>query len=160
MSGDDKNDALAAALGRVPSGLFVCSCGVGDASRPFVASWVMQASFEPPAISIAIEDGRDALSVLDAHEGLLTLSILPEGGQALMKPFFGGDDSAPFGDLELAQTASDGRYLADALAWLECREASRARIGKHHIVLAEVLDGSMLREGTPLVHVRKNGMRY
>lgn len=155
-----RDETLAAALGRVTSGLFVCSCGTGDASRPFIASWVMQAAFEPPTISVAIEEGREALEVLDAHAGHLTLSILPDDGQALMKPFFGGDESAPFGELDVVTTESGGRYLAAALAWLECRQIARTQVGKHQIVFAEVVAGAMLREGQPLVHVRKNGMRY
>lgn len=152
-------DDFARALGRIPSGLFICSCGTGADSHPFLASWVMQASFEPPTVSVAIEDGRDVLRVLEETRRM-TLSILPDGGQALMKPFFGGDENKPFGDLALGETAAGGKYLRDAHAWLDCREIERTRIGGHHIVFAEVEDAAVLHDAEPIIHVRKNGLRY
>lgn len=157
----ERDDALGSALGRVPSGIFVCSCGTGDASRPFIASWVMQSSFDPPSVSVAIEDGRDALEVLGDSDGRFTLSILPaDSGHAMMKPFFSGDAERPYGDLATLRTEDDGIYLADALAWLECRELTRCRAGQHVLVVGEVLTGGTLRDGEPLVHVRKTGYSY
>lgn len=153
-------DAIGRALGRIPSGIFVVSCGVGDDVHPFIASWVMQASFEPPAISVVIEDERHALEVIAKCEGRFTLSVLPEDGHNLMKPFFGGDGSAPFGDLRTRTTSSGGVYLADSTAWLDCREVTRCRVGKHNLLVGEVTDGNVVHEGAPLVHVRKHGFSY
>lgn len=121
----------------------------------------MQSSFDPPSVSVAIEQGRDALDVLGEHDGRFTLSILPTGdGHALMKPFFSGDETKPFGDLATSRAPDGGVFLDDALAWLECREVTRAIVGNHVLVVGEVLAGATLRDGEPLVHVRKTGYSY
>ena len=38
-------DGFAAALGRIPSGLFIVSWRAADADRGMLASWVMQSGF-------------------------------------------------------------------------------------------------------------------
>ena len=77
-------DGFAAALGRIPSGLFIVSWRAADADRGMLASWVMQSGFEPPLVSVAVGTSRDLLAVVRAggvRAGrigawrLLTLSI-------------------------------------------------------------------------------------
>ena len=56
---DDKNDDLAKVLGRIPSGVFVLTCGDGAGNMTgMLASWVQQAAFEPPMISVGVKNGR------------------------------------------------------------------------------------------------------
>ena len=155
-----RDEALGQALGKTPSGLFVCACGSGQAAVPFVASWVQQAGMDPPMISVAIQKGRPALEALDAGGGILALSNLPEGGDALMKPFFGPPGEDPFGGLATARGPNGGVYLQDGLAWLEARAASRCESADHVIVVAEVVAGAVLRSGEPRVHIRKTGFSY
>ena len=56
---------IPAALGRIPSGLFVVAWRDGDADRCMLASWVMQAGFAPPQVSVAIAASRELLGALD-----------------------------------------------------------------------------------------------
>jgi flavin reductase (DIM6/NTAB) family NADH-FMN oxidoreductase RutF len=50
--------------------------------------------------------------------------------------------------------------LADALAYLECRVAERLPAGDHDLFIACVVEGRVLAEGQPMVHVRKSGLHY
>ncbi|MCB9880615.1 MAG: flavin reductase [Planctomycetes bacterium] len=153
-------DAVGRALGRIPSGIFVCVCGRAPTVVPFIASWVMQASFEPPAVTVAIEETRAALDALEASDGQFTLSILPELRHDLMKPFFQKNATDPFGDSKIATSPQGGTYLTESLAWLDCRKLTECSVGKHRIIVGEILDGNMLAEGAPIVHVRKHGFSY
>jgi hypothetical protein len=54
-------DGPAIALGRIPSGLFVISWQEAGADRTMLASWVMQAGFAPPVVSVAVAPSRDLL---------------------------------------------------------------------------------------------------
>ena len=45
-------------LGRVPSGIFILTAGSGDRATGMLASWVMQAGFEPPMVSVAVKKER------------------------------------------------------------------------------------------------------
>ena len=53
-----------AALGRVPSGLFILTARVGDRETGMLASWVQQCSFDPPQVSAAFARDRWVLDWL------------------------------------------------------------------------------------------------
>jgi len=148
---------IAAALGRIPSGLFVLAWRDGDADRCMLASWVMQAGFVPPQVSVAVASTRDLLAALD-RGATFAVNILAESQRALLARF-GKPTADAFAGLDLHRTATGTAVLADAAAWLDCRPTARATHGDHVLVLAEVVAAS----GTgaePAIHVRKNGLRY
>jgi len=145
------------ALGRIPSGLFVVAWRDGDADRCMLASWVMQAGFAPPQVSVAIAASRELLGALDRGT-TFAVSVLADAQRSLLARFGKPADDA-FAGLAVQRTATGAAVLADAAAWLDCRPTARAAHGDHVVVLAEVVAGG----GTgaePAVHVRKNGLRY
>lgn len=148
------------ALGAIPSGLFICSCGEGATSVPFVASFVQQVAMDPPAVCVSFEASRAGLRAVDEQNGAFTLSILPAGRDDLMRPFFGGSSVDPFRGLATQGAPGGGRFLAESLAWLECREIERAPCGGHVLVIGQVLAGARLRQGKPRIHLRRNGFTY
>ena len=154
-------DGLAAALGRIPSGLFVITWREGDSDRAMLASWVMQAGFVPPAVSLAVAATRDLLAAIDRGVPLV-VNLLTESQRPLLarfgKPAAPGDD--PFAGLAVLRTASGTAALQASGGWLECRALSRATAGDHVVVVAEVVGGDCASSEEPLVHVRKNGLRY
>lgn len=149
--------AIAAALGRIPSGLFVVAWRDGASDRCMLASWVMQAGFTPPQVSVAMGTSRDLLAAIDRGAGF-TVSVLAESQRSLLARF-GKPGPDPFAGLEIVRAANGVAALADAAAWLDCRPTARASGGDHVVVLAEVqaAGGS---EAEPAVHLRKNGLRY
>lgn len=128
-----------------------------------LASWVMQAGFVPPTLSIAIAPGRDLLAAIE--RGMpFAVNVLAEGQRPLLARFGrpAGPGEDPFATLAIGRTPSGSAVLAEAAAWLECR--SRGRIGgddtDHVVVVAEVVAAGGAGGLDPLVHVRKNGLRY
>lgn len=149
----------AAALGRIPSGLFVVAWRDAGQDRALLASWIMQAGFEPPAISLAIAATRDLLATLDAGTSF-TVSVLGESQRSLVGRF-AKPSAEPFAGLDVRRTGTGVAVLADAAAWFECRPRARADAGGDHVVVvAEVLATAAAEGRTPLVHIRKNGLRY
>lgn len=154
---DTADAGISTALGRIPSGLFVVSWRAADADRGMLASWVMQAGFAPPLVSVAVATSRDLLADLDRGT-TFAVSVLAESQRSLLARF-GKPAADAFADLAIHRTQAGVAVLADAAAWLDCRPAARAAHGDHVIVLAEVVAAG----GTgaePAVHVRKNGLRY
>ena len=153
----DTAPGIAAALGRIPSGLFVVAWRDEAADRCMLASWVMQAGFAPPQVSVAIALERDLLAAVDAGRPF-AISVLADSQRSLLARF-GKPSADAFAGLDIQRTASGVAALADAAAWLECRVTARAAGGDHVIVLAEVTaaGGS---GAEPAIHVRKNGLRY
>ena len=151
------DSGIPAALGRIPSGLFIVAWRAGDEDRCMLASWVMQAGFAPPQVSVAVASSRDLVAALDRGANF-AVSVLAESQRSLLARF-GKPSPDAFAGLNVHRTTTGAAVLADAAAWLDCRPTARAAHGDHVVVLAEVITGG----GTgaePAVHVRKNGLRY
>lgn len=157
---DTPTEALAGALGRVPSGLFVIATRLAGRDIGFVGSFVQQVSFAPPTVMVAIASGRDHLAGMRTS-GRFTVSVLGEGDKGLMRPFFkASDEASPFAQLATLTTPTGGLVLTEALAWLDCLVVSEVTTGDHVVVFGVVEGGARLRDGAPLVHVRRNGLTY
>jgi flavin reductase (DIM6/NTAB) family NADH-FMN oxidoreductase RutF len=153
--------ALAEALGKVPSGLFVLTARNGEAEAAMLASWVQQCAFKPPAVTVAVKQGR-AVGAWLVPGARFTLNVLEEGNKALLRHFGKGFEPGQpaFEGIATKPPASGGTLLADALAYLDCVVTARHPAGDHDLIVATVVGGEPLREGRPMVHVRKSGLNY
>lgn len=154
-------DSLAAALGRVPSGLFILTTGHGARATGMLVSWVQQCSFVPPQVSIAIRKDRELHDSLAAGARLV-LNIIPEGGKAFIAHFGKSSTSGESAFEGLAMRCDDRMppILLDAHAYLTGRVVDHVDAGDHTLLIARVDSGAMLHDGKPTVHLRKNGLKY
>jgi flavin reductase (DIM6/NTAB) family NADH-FMN oxidoreductase RutF len=154
-------DSLAAALGRIPSGLFVLTARAGTDETGMLASWVQQCSFDPPRVSVAVNKQRDLLEWL-ADGATFVLNVLPEGGRALVAHFGKGfaRGEPAFTGLKVTREGETPPVLLESHAYLVCRVANRVDAGDHVLIIAGVTGGAVLHDAKPTVHVRKNGLRY
>jgi hypothetical protein len=58
-------ESIGAAIGRIPSGVFVITAQRGEQKIGMMASWVAQAGFEPPCISVAIHPEREIYAAIE-----------------------------------------------------------------------------------------------
>jgi flavin reductase (DIM6/NTAB) family NADH-FMN oxidoreductase RutF len=161
MKAESEDDSLAAALGRIPSGLFVLTVRHGDQETGMLASWVQQCSFDPPQITAALRQGRAVLAWL-TQGATFALNVIPEGGKALVAHFGKGFEvgQPAFQGLEVKRDNENPPILLASHAYLICRVASQLEVGDHNLVVGRVTEGSVLNAGHPTVHVRKNGLKY
>ncbi len=158
---EEQRQQMFAALGRIPSGLFVLTVRKGEQETGVLTSWVQQCSFEPPQVSVALKQGREIGGWL-TQGATFVLNILDDSqtdmvghfgrGFALGEPAFEG--------LELDRSPGGHPVLAEAHAYLECEVASRCGAGDHDLLIARLVGGRRLNEGEPMVHVRKRGSHY
>lgn len=157
-----EKDILAKALGKIPSGLYVVTVRGGAEATAFLASWVMQAGFEPPMVTVAVKTGRPAQPLLDAGAAF-SVNVIPAGPGPLLKHFSRGfaPGENPYAGLQVERGGNGVEVLPDALAVLECRVAGALRGGDHVVYLGEVT-AARFRDGAgePAVHIRKNGLNY
>ncbi|MEQ8537338.1 MAG: diflavin flavoprotein [Coleofasciculus sp. D1-CHI-01] len=154
-------DRTAQAVGRIVGSLCVVAGQRGNVRSGMLASWVTQASFNPPGITVAIAKDR-AVESLTHTEDSFVLNILKEGMNVrrhFLQSFAPGDDR--FAGLE-TETAENGcPIIKDALAYLECTVQSRMDCGDHWLVYAVVDNGQVLQSiGMTAVHHRKSGNHY
>jgi flavin reductase (DIM6/NTAB) family NADH-FMN oxidoreductase RutF len=158
-AGDPKQ--YLAALGRVPSGLFVLTARSGSEETGVLTSWVQQCSFEPPQVTVALKQGRGVSAWL-TPDAAFVLNILDDTQTDMIAHFGRGFDPGQpaFTGLEVERSPGGLPVLGEALAYLECRVAGRCQAGDHDLVIGRVVGGRMLNEGQPMIHVRKSGSHY
>ena len=154
----------AAAVGRIVGSLCAVTAKNGDAQSAMLASWVSQASFNPPALTVAVAKERAVESFL-LKGAKFNLNVLQEGNEketikALLKPFKPGENRFGDMDVEISQN-NECAIVTEALSYLECEVSERMECGDHWVVLAKVNDGKLLKEGgLTAIHHRKTGTSY
>ncbi|HEY2760750.1 MAG TPA: flavin reductase family protein [Pirellulales bacterium] len=153
--------SFAGALGQIPSGLFILSVRQAEMETGMLASWVVQAGFEPPMLTVAVKLGRYVADWLTAGAPFV-LNIIGEEHKSLISRFGKGFEPGElaFEGLNIERTVDQTPILADALGWLECRPMKHFDSGDHRIFLTEITAGELAGSGKPYVHIRKNGLRY
>lgn len=151
------------AMGRISGGLYIITAQKGETNGAMLASWVTQASFEPPGFTVAVAKDRAIESLLQVDDTFV-LNILEEGNyQNLMKHFLkrfppGADR---FAGVKIKTANNGSPILIDALAYLECQVVSRMDCGDHWIVYSKVSTGRVSKpDALTAVHHRKVGNYY
>jgi flavin reductase (DIM6/NTAB) family NADH-FMN oxidoreductase RutF len=152
---------LAPILGRVPSGIFILTLRHEGQETGMLASWVMQAGFDPPMISVAVRQDRYVAEWLTAGSPFV-LNVVAAGQKSLLSHFARGFDSdqPAFEGLRIERTPRGAAILLDTIGHLECEPAGHVDSGDHRVFLAKVVDGRLESEDEPMIHVRNNGMKY
>ncbi len=160
MSTDPQKE-LGAALGRIPSGLFIVTLRRGEAETGLLASWVQQCGFDPPQVSLAIRREREVIAWLTVGAPF-TLNILDDTQTDMIAHFGKGFalNEPAFAGLEVERPADGGPVLCDALAYLHCEVTGRCPAGDHDLFIGRALSGRLLNEGHPMVHIRRSGFHY
>lgn len=152
---------VAAILGRVPSGVYVLTLGDEGRETGMLVSWVMQAGFEPPMITVALRHGRQAADCL-ADGRPFALNVIGEGQKRLLSHFARGPQPGQpaFDGIAVEHTPRGVPVLLGTVGHLECEAVSHQDSGDHRVFLARVVDGRLFDDKRPMVHVRHNGLHY
>lgn len=160
---DDKTrHNVGAAIGRIPSGLFVLTARNEDRRLGMLTSWVQQVSFQPPMISIAVAKGR-AIMPLISESRRFGLCQLPRDEKIILRKFAGHLDPSddPFLGFEMnGDTVTDLPILANVLGFLECEVVCHLDVDGDHDLFVGRARGGQFIAGEPYVHLRKNGFTY
>lgn len=127
-----------------------------------LASWVSQATFAPPGLTIAVAKERAVESLLHSGNSFV-LNILQEGKHSalmkhFLKPFEPGEER--FQGIETEEAENGSPILKDALAYVECEVNDRMECGDHWVIYAIAQRGKVLHDGITAVHHRKTGSYY
>ena len=162
-----KTNPTLQALGRVVGSLCVLTASKGkeenNVKSAMLASWVSQASFSPPGLSIAVAKDRAVESLLQKGDtfalNILSANNLKEPLKRFSKPFAPGENR--FSGLETEETPNGQIIITESLAWLDASVKDRMECGDHWVIYAEVNYGSVIRkDDLTAVHHRKSGSNY
>jgi flavorubredoxin/flavin reductase (DIM6/NTAB) family NADH-FMN oxidoreductase RutF len=156
-----QSDRTEQAIGRVVGSLCVITANQGETPIGILTSWVSQATFTPPGVTVAIPKDR-AEGVLDHPDTPFVLNILKEGRNVrrnFLRATAPGEDRF---DTLTTEAASNGcPVLLDALAYLECKVSNRMDCGDHWLLYATIENGKVLEtSGITAVQHRKSASAY
>ena len=164
---ESRSNPAVLALGRVVGSLCVLTTvkgsGESQLSGAMVASWVSQASFSPPGLTVAVAKDRAVEALLHVGDAF-AINVLASGRETgpmkqFLQPFAPGADR--LAGLELEHSPGGLPVLPEALAWLECTVKQRMECGDHWLLYAEAKAGSVLdAAATTAVHQRRSGANY
>lgn len=142
-------------------GLYVVTTAHGDDHGAFTANWLVQSSFEPPMITIAVEHAAHSRQVLEAG-GVFAVHVLRADQRELAGQF--GRATAKVGDKLADYPTHPGStgcpLLEDTLGAIECRVVGQLPSGDHILFVAEVVDAHEFQpDGDPLT-MAAAGFRY
>ncbi len=143
-------------------GLYVVMSKDDAVVNAFTANWLTQVSFEPPLLTISIENDAKSLSMI-RHSQTFTINVLPKvaepkklAGQ-LGKSYNNHPDKLSGIDYSLVQDTYP--ILQDALSWVACKVQSSIPAGDSTLIIAEIIDAGLLNEGEPLT-MKEAGFRH
>jgi len=161
----DLSSQLAPILGRVPSGVFILVAGDANGrTTGLLTSWIQQASFEPPQVTVAVNRSRYLNDWL-TDGAAVTINQIAKGDSSLFRHFGKGfdPDADAFAGLETVPGENGLPLLTSALSSLEGNVAGRMSAGDHEILLVTLTRAIAHRdpaEFEPYVHIRRNGFSY
>lgn len=146
MSDDPIKDALT----RLHYGFYSITSRNGDDVNAMVANWVMQASFSPRLVVVALQKKAYTHGVIEAG-GVFGVNIFNKADQEAMMAFTKGraknpDKMANANFTEAPQTAVP--VIDGAAAYIECKVVQMVDVGgDHDILVGEVVGGGIMKEG-------------
>jgi flavin reductase (DIM6/NTAB) family NADH-FMN oxidoreductase RutF len=165
MSDSDLKSRIAPVLGRIPSGVYILVAGDGTGRKTgLLTSWVQQASFDPPQVTIAVNKTRYLIDWLKVGSPV-TLNQVSKGDKTLFRHFSKGFDpeADAFQGMDVVPANNGLVALSSALATMEGTVCGHIDAGDHRILLVTITDAVShqdLSQCEAFVHVRKNGFSY
>lgn len=154
-------DGIGKGLALIPSGVFVVAATDNGRNAAMLASFVQQAGFDPPSVTVAVNAKRPLLGAILAS-GRFAISTMSSESKDSLKRFWKGvpDGTDPFDGLETETHETGVPVLKDAVAFIECALQDTLDAGDHVVCVGRVLNGGRIREQEPMVRIRSDGFEY
>jgi flavin reductase (DIM6/NTAB) family NADH-FMN oxidoreductase RutF len=159
-------DPIARVMDEMPYGLYIVGSHMGEEVNGMMADWVMQVSFKPRLIGLALENDARTLRNIREH-GEFTLNALSQDHESMelaakfAQPYYGSKVGGrtrtaseevhhKLENIAHTRTSAGSPVLAAAMSWLECTAEQFVPAGDHTLVIAQVTDGGVKGNAQPL----------
>ncbi len=140
-------------LRKLPHPLNICGVREGEELNGFTLSWMTQASFKPPLVTIGVRQDSRSHAMIKASQ-VFTVSFLAAGQQNIAERFFQpqrrvGDK---LGEIDFYVGEATGcPILSEALGYIECQVKGSLEQGDHSVFLGEVVAAGLHQDAEPLL---------
>ena len=140
-------------------GLYAVTAKDASGVNAFTANWLTQASFEPPMVVVAVENDARSLGMIQ-RAGRFGVNVLASGQRELAGHLGRSSQRNPDKLSDVSHhLVEEVPILDDALGFLVCLVRATQSAGDHTLVVGEVIEAGVLREGENLT-LRETGFRY
>ncbi|MEK7757538.1 MAG: flavin reductase family protein, partial [Planctomycetota bacterium] len=147
-------------MATVPSGCSILTAEHAGRSSGVLVSWVQQAAFAPPSISVCVKHGRPIVELMEASKRFM-LNVIGEDPTAMFRHFGRGFtlDEDAFAGLQTTPTEF-GPMIEGCIAHLGCRVIQKVAVGDHDLYVAQVVASVVVNGAKPYTHLRTTGLSY
>lgn len=147
-------------LRKIPHGLYICGVKDGEEVNGFTASWLMQASFQPPLIVNCV-NLKSISHAMIKNSGVFAISFLEDGQKDTAAKFFKPQRRVgnKFEDVEFYLGETGCPIISDSLGYIECQVVGAVEKGDHTVFVGEVIAAGVHREGEQL-RLETTGWNY
>jgi flavin reductase (DIM6/NTAB) family NADH-FMN oxidoreductase RutF len=145
--------AKEAALRHFTTGMVIVgSKGAADEVNAMTANWVLQVSFHPPLVAVAVEQDAHTRQLIDQGK-VFSINVVRAGGDAealvgkFVKPARRAGNKLEDEEFHTGETGAP--LLSRALSWVECRVVDQHTTGDHILYIGEVVGAGVNGEGKP-----------
>jgi flavin reductase (DIM6/NTAB) family NADH-FMN oxidoreductase RutF len=153
-------EAKKKALRMISYGLYILTARKANNMSGATVSWVSQASFRPPMITLGIRKGGHSHALL-SEGAAFALHMLSHDQKDIAERFFKPVqcDERTIGGLEFELGATGAPILKALPAFVECKVVDSLSHGDHTIFLAEILEAGT-RGDAPALSLRDTPWHY
>ncbi|MGH9960392.1 MAG: flavin reductase family protein [Pyrinomonadaceae bacterium] len=143
-------------------GVYVIGVRDGERQNAFTAAWVMQISFDPILLAIAVNPKNYSCELLKAG-GICTVNVLADNQSKIAGHFGNSFLSVPdkMDGYTWRAEVTGAPILANSLAYFECKVTHWDVTGSdpnypssHRLAICEVVEGKQLNTGTPMLYTQ------
>ena len=148
-------------LRHFPYGMYAVTVMSEGEDHGLTANWVMQAAFTPPMVVVALENDSKSLPMIRDARGF-AVNVLAASQRELAAQLGRSSRRNPsklHGVPARPAPITGAPILTEGLGWLECRFVATMPAGDHTLVLGEVVEAGLERDGQALT-LGDSGMKY
>ena len=143
------------------NGMYVVTSCSGGRCCAAMVTWVSQASFRPPLVTVAVRKSSRLFACV-VESRIAVINILAQAQLDVARKFFSGTQGTDgaFADERFTSGATSGPVLESACAYLECRVRHIVdNVGDHAVLIMEVVE-AQCREHVPPLTVAEMPWKY
>ncbi|MHB1417579.1 MAG: flavin reductase family protein [Chloroflexota bacterium] len=133
----------------IPNGVFIVASAHGGEVHGFTASWVSQASYRNPLLTVAIDKKHDTYRLIQGSRKLV-INIL-RASQKDVAEHFGHERHPSDGQYFREENGQTVPVLNDCVAAIFCNVVGTMDARDHEVLLVEATDSLVITQGQPLV---------
>jgi len=160
------DEEIARVMDGMPYGLYIIGSTLEGDVNGMMADWLMQVSFQPRLVALALEKNARTLRNIRATRAF-TVNALSQDRDSMelaakfAQPYYGAKIKGrtrtaaeeihhKLAGIKHATTAGGRPVLDSAMAWLECEVEDFVETGDHTLVIGRVIAGRLVRDAEPL----------